>query len=70
MTPELARRVRELRVDGGYTWRGLSDEIFKHPEGAVLTDWIEMKGDQPLGIVLCEAAAACLGEDVHEEPWN
>jgi hypothetical protein len=70
MTPELARRVRALRVDEGYTWRGVSEDIFDYPEGAALADCAEMRGDQPLGMFLCEAAAAYLGEDAREEPWN
>jgi hypothetical protein len=29
-----------------------------------------MKGEQPLGMYLCEASAAVLGENANQEPWN
>ena len=69
MTQPLAQRVRELRL-GDQTWRGVSDRIFEFPEADILADWIDMKGNQPLGMYLCGAAARALGEDPLKEPWN
>jgi hypothetical protein len=68
MTLPLARRVRELRLEN--SWSGVSEEIFAFPEGEILLDWLDMKGHQPLGMYLCSAAAAALGENDEEEPWN
>jgi hypothetical protein len=70
MTPELAARVRHLRVEQGESWRSVSDDVFSYPEASVLSDWAAMRGDQPLGMYLCEAAAQVLGEDSNKEPWN
>ena len=70
MTPELAQRVRALRVGANLTWRGVCSAIFDYPEGALLQDLTFMRGDQPLGMFLCEAAAESLGEDAPREIWQ
>jgi len=70
MTPELALRVRALRVGADRTWRGVSDAIFDYPEAALLQDLAFMRGDQPLGMFLCEAAAESFGEDAREGAWQ
>ena len=71
MTPELAARVRELRCGGDRkSWRGVSRAVFDFSESEILSDYAEMRGEQPLGMFLCEAAARALGEDPNKEPWN
>jgi len=70
MTPELAQRVRALRVGADLTWRGVCSAIFDYPEGALLQDLAYMRGDQPLGMFLCEAAAESFGEDAHKGTWQ
>ncbi len=70
MTPELATHLRLLRAEGDASWRGIADEVFNHPSSQALSEWADMKGDQALGMYLCEAAAKILGEDPNKEPWN
>ncbi len=63
MTTELAHRVKLLRDGNNLSWRGVSQEVFNHSEAAAIADWMEMRGHQPLGMYLCAAAAAHLGEN-------
>ena len=70
MTPELAQRVRALRVGTNLTWRGVCSAIFDYPEAALLQELTFMRGDQPLGMFLCEAAAESFGEDAREGAWQ
>lgn len=60
-----AREVRALRVDSGYTWRGVADEC--------RCRWGTNVGEgdlQILGETLCHVAAELLGEDPDAAPWN
>ncbi|MDE2096386.1 MAG: hypothetical protein KGL39_04005 [Patescibacteria group bacterium] len=67
MTAERAYRIRELRVTEGYSWRALASQS--------ADDWgddatWEPKSNQLAGMALCEIAAASMGEDYMQEPWN
>jgi hypothetical protein len=63
MTPERAAFVRKLRVERGFTWRGVAE--------ACSTAWEEDWGSNQLwGQDLCYAAAKVLGEDAGKAPWN
>lgn len=63
MTEDEAQFVRLLRVNEGWTYRGVAQETAK----AWKTGW----GDnQAAGVALCERAAAILGEDWMVDPWN
>jgi hypothetical protein len=63
LAPEQARFVRQLRVDGGYTWRAVAETCAIEWGG----DW---GSNQLAGVALCEAAAAYFGEDGMQPPWN
>jgi hypothetical protein len=68
MTEQRARRVRELRCDEGYTWRAVAHQT--HEDWGGGADLWKDPANQIAGMVLCEAAAAMLGEDASAEPWN
>jgi len=58
-----AKMVRVLRVQKGYSWRAIArhcSEYWEAPFGA----------NQIAGMVICEKAAAALGEDFMQPPWN
>lgn len=65
MTAERAAFVRRLRVDEGYTWRGVAAACAAEWDG----DW-QPPSNQLMGMALCEAAAAHFGETYMSEPWN
>lgn len=64
VTQENALIIRQLRADG-YTWRALARECHQFLGG----NWTP-ESNQLAGMVLCETAAALLGEDVGTDPWN
>lgn len=68
ITREQAWAVREMRVDDGLTWRGVSDS-FSGRFGEALYE-IALAGNQIVGMLLCRAAAVELGEDPDADPWN
>lgn len=55
--------VRALRIDDGWTWRGVAAECANLWNGT----W---GSNQLMGMALCERAAELLGEDFMKEPWN
>lgn len=65
MTPELAAKIRELRVDEGYSWRAVAQSIYDLTGGG----W-SPPSNQLMGMALCEHAAAHFGEHYRSEPWN
>ena len=67
MTPERARRIRELRVDIGCTWRAVAAHSFE--DWADDANW-SPESNQLAGMALCKSAAEMLGENGEEEPWN
>lgn len=67
MTPDRARRVRELRVDQGYSWRAVAAQCFE--EWGEDAQWTP-PSNQLAGIALCQHAAAAYGEHEREPPWN
>ncbi len=68
MTRDQATAVRELRVDGQQTWRGVAGSFCERFPDAAFT--LGLTEDQGLGVALCSAAAWLLGEDPNAEPWN
>ncbi|MEH1165165.1 hypothetical protein V6V47_07240 [Micromonospora sp. CPCC 205539] len=63
LTIEVARQVRQWRVEEEYSYRGvatLADETWGTDSG----------GNQLFGIGLCAESAALLGENPNAEPWN
>lgn len=62
MTIDQARLIRELRVSRGVIWRAVADECAGPDD-----DWAE---GQVVGRLICERAAALLGEDPGHPPWN
>jgi hypothetical protein len=62
MTVDQARLIRELRVSRGFTWRAVADEC-AGPED----DWAE---GLVVGQLMCERAAALLGEDPGRALWR
>lgn len=67
MTHERAVRVRELRVDEQWSWRGVAEQTFK--EWGADAEW-RPASNQLAGMALCQVAAAVFGEDENQEPWN
>lgn len=65
ITPEQAAFVRKLRVDDGWSWRGVAQECYNAWNG----DW-QPPSNQIMGMALCEAAAKHFSEDYMQEPWN
>jgi hypothetical protein len=63
MTPQQARFVRQLRVDGEYTWRAVAETCAIEWDG----DW---GSNQLAGMALCARAADHFGEDYMTSPWN
>ena len=63
MTLEQAQFVRHLRVDEGYSWRGVAQECADAWAG----DW---DSNQLAGMAICERAAQMHDEDYMREPWN
>lgn len=62
MTTDQARLVREMRCVHGMTWGRIGEEWAR-----MFAGW---DGGQILGRALCYRAAALLGQDPHDEPWN
>lgn len=67
MTRERALRVRQLRVDEGWSYRHIAGALYL--EWGVDANW-EPITNQLAGVALCEAASSLLGEDVHTYPWQ
>lgn len=68
MTTEQASLVRQLRVDQELTWRGVAEDFYDaHPNELY---GLDLRGNQGVGMDLCEAAATILGEDPESAPWN
>lgn len=65
MTVENAYAVRDSRVAKGRTWRGVAEDMYQRFGGI----WTPPT-NQLAGMALCEIAAAVLGENHREEPWN
>lgn len=65
ITSEQAAFVRKLRVDDGWTWRGVAQECHDAWNG----DW-QPPSNQIMGMALCEVAAKHFGEDYMQDPWN
>lgn len=61
----VARAVRGLRCDEGYSWRAVASEMHARLGGG----W-SPPSNQLMGMALCERAAALLGEDPGAAPWN
>jgi len=72
LTQDQVSDIRRWRVTEGATWRGVAAEFcekYGDPwAGPLGIGW--GKGNQLLGIELCEWAARSLGEDPREAPWN
>jgi hypothetical protein len=68
ITDEQARIVRTLRVDRQLTWRGVAEYFSDLVPNALYET--KLRGNQIVGMFLCHAAAARLGEDPNAEPWN
>lgn len=64
-----ARYVRRLRVDDSYSWRAVAMACYYAWEGAGWRSWAP-PDNQLIGMAICESAAAQLGEDAYETPWN
>lgn len=65
MTPERAAKVRQLRVDQGYSWRGVARAM--HDEWPA---W-QPPSSQIAGMALCQVAAEAEGKDfMEDEEWN
>ena len=63
MNRETAILIRQLRIDKEYSWRAVArfcSKAWKAPWG----------GNQIAGMVICEKAAALMGDDFMEPPWN
>lgn len=67
MTPARARRIRQLRVDQGYSWRAVAAECFE--EWGDDAKW-SPPSNQIAGMALCRHAALVNGEHEREPPWN
>ena len=67
MTRERALRVRQLRVDEGWSYRLIAGTL--HLEWGSDANWQPIT-NQLAGVALCEAAAELLGEDVQAWPWQ
>lgn len=65
--------VRRLRVDEGYSWRGVAAACYQAWKGeipqAVIDNW-HPASNQLMGMALCQEAALLHGEDYMTEPWN
>jgi hypothetical protein len=62
MTIDQANAIRDIRGSRGFTWRAVG-EACAGPDD----DWAE---GQVVGRLICERAAALLGEDPNRNPWN
>src|SRR5712664_253227 len=63
ITEERARWIRVLRVEKRFSWRAVARAASK--------EWgFVENSDQPMGSLICEAAARMLGEDGQAKPWN
>lgn len=60
-----ARRIRELKVEKGYSWRALASACYDEWGG----DW-SPKSNQIMGMAACRVAARFFGEDYMKAPWN
>lgn len=63
LTLEIARQVKQWRVEEDSTWRvvaALADERWG----------TETQGNQLFGEDLCRESALLLGEDPNSEPWS
>jgi hypothetical protein len=67
MTAERAKRIRQLRVELGQSWRGVASMCAE--EWGDDAGW-EPPSNQLAGMSLCEFAAEMLGEHYRESPWN
>lgn len=65
MTDRRAKRVRQLRVACGCSWRKVAEVCHKHFKGA----W-DPPDNQIMGMALCEEAARRLGENAYDDDWN
>jgi len=65
LTVEQATEVRQMRCDDGFTWRMVACECFDRWGG----DWYP-PSNQGIGQDICQAAAACFGENPNAAPWN
>ncbi len=69
MEKRLARKhadfVRKLRVDSLYSWRRVARACHEAWGG----DW-DPPSSQPVGMIICEAAAEEFMEDYMKPPWN
>jgi len=66
MTKDQSKKVRTWRVDDGYSWRSIAQQV--HELG-----WFGEfypSSNQLAGIALCDKAANMLGEEYMKEPWN
>lgn len=70
--PQLAKRVRQLRISEDYSWRAVAGQIAKeYPELDInIFDWQGFKcANQIDGMDLCSAARIYFGEEI-EDGWN
>jgi hypothetical protein len=70
--PQLAKRIKQLRTNEGYTWRAIAEQINKeYPKLDINTyNWKNFTCvNQVDGIALCEAAMKYLNETI-KNGWN
>lgn len=65
MARKQAAYVRKLRVESLYSWRSVARACYEAWGG----DW-EPPSSQPVGMIICETAAAEFLEDYMKPPWN
>ena len=65
MARKQAAYVRKLRVESLYSWRSVARACYEAWGG----DW-DPPYSQPVGMVICETAAAEFFEDYMKPPWN
>lgn len=64
MTAEIAKWVRDLRVEQELTWRQVATTLSdRFPE-------FDMASNQLAGSAFCDVAAESLGENYFDENWN
>jgi hypothetical protein len=67
MTPQRAKRIRDLRVNEVWSWRAIA--AISHREWGLDADW-DPPSNQIAGMALCQIAAETFGEHYRSAPWN
>lgn len=65
LTPNQAALIRKWRIDEDETWRSIAHEADHH---GIVND--PLRGNQLVGMDLCEIAARHYGEHFMDYPWN